>query len=192
MLGEINEFLKDLKITNVDFTEQKFHTKVEFRRRSEPSLLGVFYNSRDFVTVIKPVERNSEDSYCKIGELSSILFEDTKHRDFRQLKKIADELRGNEKDEHAVIYYRDYFENHRQLRDLWIGWGYAYTLLKLEKYGDALEVSREVYGMNAEFDAGKNVYAGYIYHGEIKKDMKLFKPNDKYSSCTITVLRVLD
>ena len=127
--------------------------------------------------------------------------------DFNELKNKADEFRKNKQYENAMDYYRQCWENHRKSCDEWVGWGYAYSLRKLEKYDQALNISREVYKIKPDFDLNNNVYAWCIYYTEIKKEkisdsqtyekaargiLKLSKPDDKYSPYLKTVFQVLD
>jgi hypothetical protein len=126
---------------------------------------------------------------------------------FQDLKKNADDLRKNKQYKEAVEIYTKLWSTKRDKCDIWVGWGYAFSLKYLQKYEKALQICREVYKMKPDFHYNNNLYAWCIYYTEISIDeivneskylkaaegiLKLTSQEEKYSPYTITVFKVLD
>lgn len=126
--------------------------------------------------------------------------------DFQTLKKQADELRKAKKYAEALPLYQKLWEEYQESCSEWEGWGYAFCLKQQKQYAKALEVSREVYKLNHNFENIKNVYAWAIYFTEISIDkiqdenkflkaaeaiVKLSK-QDAYSPYKLTVFKVIE
>ena len=126
-----------------------------------------------------------------------------------EMKRQAGELRKTKKFSEALPLYKDIWENHPAERNEWDGWGYAFCLRKLQRTNEALEIAREVYRINSEFEQGKNLYAWCVYDIEIKKDITDIRHNeeiffkaasgilqlvvqDDYTPYVRTVFKVLD
>jgi len=126
-----------------------------------------------------------------------------------ELKKKASELRKIGQFSDAQILYQTLWAHHRDECNEWDGWGFATCLRKLGDSEKALEICRNVYQTNPDFENGKNLYAWCIYDTEIKKDDDQIKRAEKtffkaskailkltmqtqYSPYTKTVFRVID
>lgn len=127
--------------------------------------------------------------------------------DFNTLKNQAEQYRKNNNFAEALPLYKKLWEEYRESCNEWIGWGYAYCLKQQEKYLEALNICREVYKMNSDFEMIKTIYAWCIYYTEIAIDrvideeqflkagnaiIKLTNKEDKYSPYIITVFKILD
>ena len=127
--------------------------------------------------------------------------------DFKELSEKANEYLDNKNYVKAAEYYKKCWDNYRNLCDERIGWGYAYSLRKLERFNEALDISREVYKMKPDYELNNNVYAWCIYYTEIKKDkiedsstfekaakgiLELTKQDNKFSPYMNTIFKVLD
>ncbi len=127
--------------------------------------------------------------------------------DYRQLRNSANQLRKAKYFTEALPLYAQLWNNFRENCNEWDGWGYAFCLLKLERYKEALEVCRDVYKINPEFSNIKNVYAWSIYYTEIKKNKidnepifikaaqaitQLSRQDDKFSPYTHTIFKVIE
>lgn len=129
--------------------------------------------------------------------------------DVLEIKKTASELRKNKQYSDALKLYQELWSNHRDECNEWEGWGLATCLRKLEDPEKALEVCRQIYQINPDFENGKNLYAWCIYDIEIKKgDEKIGRDEkdffkaanaileltlpDQYSPYVKTVFRVID
>ncbi len=122
------------------------------------------------------------------------------------LQKQANEFRivGNYRQ--ACIIYGKLWNDTSQDAGDWDGWGFAFCLLKLKKYADALTICKQVRRRFPEFNGIRGVYAWSIYHTELKNpeindeerflsaaDMitKITTQDDTFSPYTHTVLHVL-
>jgi tetratricopeptide (TPR) repeat protein len=128
-------------------------------------------------------------------------------QDYHTIKKQATEFRKAKNYEQALPLYKQLWEEHRENCNEWEGWGYAFCLKHTKDYQKALEISREVYTLNKEFENIKGVYAWSIYYTEISVEkvnnesnffkagvgiLKLSKQDDQYSPYTITVFKILE
>lgn len=127
--------------------------------------------------------------------------------DFQTIKKQATDFRKAKNYEQALTLYKQLWEEYREDCNEWEGWGYAFCLKHLKEYQKALEVCREVYPLNREFDNIKGVYAWCIYYTEIVVEkvndepkffkagegiLNLSKQDDQYSPYTLTVFKILE
>lgn len=128
-------------------------------------------------------------------------------QDFQTIKNQATEYRKAKNYQEALPLYKQLWEEHRESCNEWEGWGYALCLKHLKDYQKALEVCREVYPLNKEFENIKGVYAWCIYYTEIAVEkvnsepkffkagegiLKLSKQDDQYSPYTQTVFKILE
>ena len=128
-------------------------------------------------------------------------------QDFQTIKKQASDFRKDKNYEQALPLYKQLWEEYREDCNEWEGWSYAFCLKHLKDYQKALEVCREVYPLNKEFENIKGVYAWCIYYTEIALKvindepkffkagegiLKLSKQDDQYSPYTQTVFKILE
>lgn len=99
--------------------------------------------------------------------------------DIPSLKKNALELRKNKQYSEAVNLYLELWSDHRDACNEWEGWGLATCLRKLGDSEKALEVCREVYQLNSDFQKGNDLYAWCIYDTEIKKNDEQIEKDEK-------------
>lgn len=127
--------------------------------------------------------------------------------DFQTIKKQATDFRKAKSYVQALPLYKQLWEEYREDCNEWEGWGYAFCLKHLKKYQKALEICREVYPLNREFDNIKGVYAWCIYYTEIAVEkvndepkffkagegiLNLSKQEDQYSPYILTVFKILE
>lgn len=106
----------------------------------------------------------------------------------------------------ALPLYDHLWNEDPEQRSVWDGWGLAYCLQKLKQYPLALEVSREVFSLDREFEPIRSVYAWSIYYTELAPAEKPPRQRllraaegvlklcvqDTYSPYTRTVFTVLE
>jgi tetratricopeptide (TPR) repeat protein len=128
-------------------------------------------------------------------------------QDYQAIKKGADEFRRARKYADALPLYKQLWEEHRENCNEWEGWAYAFCLKQQKDYEQCLEICREVYKLNPDFENIKGVYAWCIYYTEIAVEkvsdepkffkagdgiLKLSKQDDQYSPYTQTVFKILE
>ncbi|MBK8154691.1 MAG: tetratricopeptide repeat protein [Saprospiraceae bacterium] len=101
------------------------------------------------------------------------------------IKKQASDFRKAKNYEQALPLYKQLWEEYREDCNEWEGWSYAFCLKHLKDYQKALEVCREVYPLNKEFENIKGVYAWCIYYTEIalkviNDEPKFFKAGKEF------------
>lgn len=126
--------------------------------------------------------------------------------DFQSLKKKANDLRKAKSYEKALPEYKILWEDYHESCNEWEGWGYALCLKHTKNYKKALEICREVYKLNPDFNNIKGVYAWCIYYTEIailnvsdeniffragEAILKLTSQDDQYSPYTLSVIKIL-
>lgn len=127
-----------------------------------------------------------------------------------QMRDQAQNLRKSKQYDQALALYEVLWREHRDACDKWDGWGYAYCLRKLGRTAEAVDVSREVYEANLDFEYIKNVYGWSLYDLEISKSteeiaqnvtpffrtvnaiLEISDPYDRYSPYVRTVMKVID
>jgi len=87
----------------------------------------------------------------------------------QDLKHRASEARKGKRYEEAAGLYETLWTEYRDQCDEWDGWGYAYTLRKLKRSEEALQVSHEVNEQHPDFDYNRNLYAWCLYDVHIKR-----------------------
>lgn len=124
-----------------------------------------------------------------------------------QLKKQASDLRKAGNYSEALLLYEKLWNEYRQNCTAWDGWGYAQCLYKAKNYKLALDVCREVYKIDKDHSANKNLYAWCIFQTEFNQEniqdentflkaaeaiTKLTSQSDKFSPYINTVFKVID
>jgi tetratricopeptide (TPR) repeat protein len=115
----------------------------------------------------------------------------------------------------ALPLYKELWESHRDTCNEWEGWRYATCLKHIKAYKEALEICRDVYRINSNFEPIKETYAWCIYYTEIaidkindekilfkagegiiklskQKDKSIKKENDFPCVYTLSVFKILD
>lgn len=93
--------------------------------------------------------------------------------DYHDLKQQAETLRQQERFSEALPLYDKLWNAVGDNKDVWIGWRYAQCLRKLGRSEDALEICRQVYQIDSEFDRNNNLYGWCVY------DTGIRQPKDK-------------
>lgn len=126
-----------------------------------------------------------------------------------EMRERAKALRKQGQYAKAEKIFRELWEEHRVECDDWDGWGYAYCLRKLGRPDEALDICREIYKSNPDFDRNRNLYGWCIYDSEMgkteeeigKDPAKFFKAadaiveltsQDQYSPYVRSVFKVVD
>jgi predicted Zn-dependent protease/cold shock CspA family protein len=86
---------------------------------------------------------------------------------YDQIKQQAEQARKNKDYANAINSYKELCTNYRNDCTEWDGWGYAFCLKQVKEYKKALNICREVYKLNPNFEHNKNLYAWCIYYTEI-------------------------
>jgi tetratricopeptide (TPR) repeat protein len=126
-----------------------------------------------------------------------------------ETKQRASGLRKARKYEEAAELYRTLWGEHRDLCDEWDGWAYAFSLRKLGRSGEALEVCRQALSMNPGLDHLTGLTGWCLYDVEIKRTDPEIQQNEgrflqaaeeilqlgqpgQYSAHARTLFRVID
>jgi tetratricopeptide (TPR) repeat protein/cold shock CspA family protein len=89
--------------------------------------------------------------------------------EYQDLKNRAGDARKGKRYDEAVQLYESVWTNFRDQCDEWDGWGYAYTLRKLGRSKEALQVAHEVYEQVPDFSYNSNLYAWCLYDVYMKQ-----------------------
>lgn len=126
---------------------------------------------------------------------------------YLELSREAASLRKQKKFSEALPKFELLFENHRDNCGMFDWWGYAQTLLKLDIYDKALEISKTGMEMYPDSPYLTTVYTWSLFHVKIKPDpipdrysffeaaeiiVSLSTPGDKFSPLPDTVFRVVE
>jgi len=126
--------------------------------------------------------------------------------DYEIIRQNANTLSTEKNYAEALPLYRSLWEGFHDKCNEWDGWRYAFCLKQLKDYKNALDICRQTYKLNHDFEPLKGLYAWCIYYTEIASPPKdetqflraaeaitnLAKPDDPYSAYQITVFKVLD
>ncbi|MBE9478878.1 MAG: hypothetical protein IMY80_02850 [Chloroflexi bacterium] len=85
-----------------------------------------------------------------------------------EIRSEAQTLREQKQYAEALERYRALWTDHRDTCTTWDGWGYAFCLRKTGRAKEGLDVCREVYKMQSDFERIRNLYGWCIYDTEIK------------------------
>jgi tetratricopeptide (TPR) repeat protein len=80
---------------------------------------------------------------------------------YQDLKKQADTFRKEHNYVQAVTIYEQIWESDKT--DPWLGWAYAYCLRKLDRSKEALDMCREVYRLDPDLQANRDLYGWCVY-----------------------------
>jgi tetratricopeptide (TPR) repeat protein len=125
--------------------------------------------------------------------------------DVELIRQNANRLSSEKKYAEALPLYQSLWEGFRENCTEWDGWRYAFCLKQLKNYKTALDICRQTYPLNRDFDPIKGLYAWCIYYTEITQPVKdeatffraaeaitnLAKPDEPYSAYAITIFKVL-
>ena len=113
--------------------------------------------------------------------------------DVAEMKQQARTLREQRKHQEAITIYRVLWEEHRDDCDEWDGWGYAQCLRKTGRSQESLEICRQAYPLNPDFEYLRNLYAWCVYDLEIKRDDSRIEQNEgKFLRAANAILRLTE
>jgi tetratricopeptide (TPR) repeat protein len=122
-----------------------------------------------------------------------------------EMQKLANDFRKEGEFLKACVLYSKLWSDQENAGD-WDGWGYAFCLLKLKRYKDALSISRQVMRRFPDFREIRGVYSWAIYHTEVKEPRnndedrmfnaamaitQIVKQEDTFSPYIHTILAIL-
>lgn len=88
---------------------------------------------------------------------------------YHTLKHQADQAREQEQFNEAIPLYEQLWNMSTENRDKWLGWRYAQCLRKVGRSTEALEICRDVYKIDDQFEQNNNLYGWCVYDTGIKQ-----------------------
>jgi tetratricopeptide (TPR) repeat protein len=203
----------------------QYGKKFKFCAGPAQAEVNLFFGKRGFSVVKSPRQGTSDelnelmtsyiktfiDDYVLINAKIDINQEassaGTPLSDFEIIRQNASSLKSENDFAGALPLYRTLWEGFQEECNEWDGWRYAFCLKQVKDYKKALEICRQVYPMNRNFEPVKSLYAWCIYYTEIAPEkitdeetffraaeaiVKLAKQEDQYSAYTVTVFKVLN
>ena len=207
-----------IQVENVENIQygKKFH----FRAGIVQAEINLFFGKRGFSVVKSPKQGTSDHlndlmvSYIRSFIEDYVLINSKPVpnnfskplSDYEIIRQNADAFMAEKKYAEALPLYRSLWEGFREKCNEWDGWRYAFCLKQLKDYKAALDICRQAFKLNRDFEPVKGLYAWCIYYTEIVSQEKdetrffraaeaitnLVRQDDKYSAYTITVFKVLD
>ena len=205
-----------IQVENVENIQ--YGKKFRFRAGIAQAEINLFFGKRGFSVVKSPKQGTSEHlndlmvSYVRAFIEDYVLIcskPDTAISflsDYDIIRQNADALMAEKKYADALPLYRSLWEGFREKCNEWDGWHYAFCLKQLKDYKAALDICRQAYKLNPDFEPVKGLYAWCIYYTEITSQVKdeaqffraaeaithLAKQDDKYSAYSATIFKVLE
>ena len=208
-----------IRVENVENIQygKKFH----FRAGVAQAEINLFFGKRGFSVVKTTKQGTSEQLNDLMASYISSFIEDyvlisskpnsgsslkQQLPDYEIIRQNANTLSTEKNYAEALPLYRSLWEGFHDKCNEWDGWRYAFCLKQLKDYKTALDICRQTYKLNHDFEPLKGLYAWCIYYTEIVSSEKdetqffraaeaitnLAKPDDPYSAYQITVFKVLD
>jgi tetratricopeptide (TPR) repeat protein len=202
----------------------QYGKKFKFCAGPAQAEVNLFFGKRGFSVVKSPRQGTSDelnelmtsyiktfiDDYvlinAKIDINQQVSSAGTPLSDFEIIRQNASSLKSENNFADAIPLYRTLWEGFRDECNEWDGWRYAFCLKQVKDYKKALEICRQVYPMNRNFEPVKSLYAWCIYYTEIAPEkitdeetffhaaeaiVKLTKQEDQYAAYTTTVMKVV-
>ena len=89
--------------------------------------------------------------------------------DINALRKKAEDERKAKNYDKALLSFQNIWQNHKEARTKWDGWGYALCLNHFKKYDESIIVCKATYTMDKKFKYIKSQYAWAAYQVYIQK-----------------------
>jgi tetratricopeptide (TPR) repeat protein len=208
-----------------DIVNIHYGKKFKFSAGATQAEVNLFFGKRGFSAVKSPRQGTSDelnelmtsyiktfiDDYVLINTKINISQQASSPEkplsDFEIIRQNASTLKSGNDFAGALPLYRTLWEGFRNECSEWEGWYYAFCLKQMKDYKKALEICRQVYPMNRNFEPLKGLYAWCIYYTEISPEkitaeetffraaeaiVKLTKQEDLYSAHTVTVFKILN
>jgi tetratricopeptide (TPR) repeat protein len=225
ILENLLTYIKETGVEIEDVSNIQYGKKFKFRAGLKQAEVNLFFGKRGFSVVKSPRNGTSSElndlmvTYIQIFIDDYILIKSDVETNLAQLagaapmsdyeiiRQQANLLTGEKNYLEALPLYRSLWEGFRENCNEWDGWRYADCLKQLKDYQRALEVCREVYLVNKDFEPIKRLYAWCIYYTEMIKEkiqdedrffkagmgiMKISRQNDQYSPYTLAVFKILN
>ena len=207
-----------IKVENVENIQ--YGKKFRFRAGITQAEINLFFGKRGF-SVVKTTKQGTSDhlndlmasyissfieDYVLISSKPVPAFKSKQLSDYDIIRQNADALQSEKRYAEALPLYRSLWEGYREKCNEWDGWRYAFCLKQIKNYAEALDICRETYKLNRDFEPLKGLYAWCIYYTEITPSVvdeskffraaeaitQLAKQDDKYSAYQIAVFKVLE
>ena len=207
-----------IQVENVENIQ--YGKKFRFRAGIAQAEINLFFGKRGFSVVKSPKQGTSEQlNELMVSYISSFIEDyvlinttpdgNTSSKQLPDYEIIRQNANGLSKEKNyadALPLYRSLWDGYRDKCNEWDGWRYAFCLKQLKDYRAALDICRQTYKLNRDFEPVKGLYAWCIYYTEITTPIKdesqfiraadaitgLAKQDDKYSAYQITVFKVLE
>ena len=198
----------------------QYGKKFRFCAGSAHAEINLFFGKRGFSVVKSPKQGTSAhlndlmvsyissfiEDYVLVNPISNPPHSFKQQSDYQLIRQNADTLSSEKKYADALPLYRSLWEGFRDQCNEWDGWRYAFCLKQVKDYHAALDICRQAYKINRDFEPVKGLYAWCIYYTEIASQVtdetnffraaeaitNLAKQDDKYSAYNVTIFKVLD
>ena len=220
ILEKLLQYIGESGIQVENIENIQYGKKFRFRAGIALAEINLFFGKRGFSVVKTTKQGTSEHLNDLIVSYISSFIEDyvlvsskaiptvssRQLSDYEIIRQNADALQSEKRYADALPLYRSLWEGFREKCNEWDGWRYAFCLKQIKSYQEALDVCRETYKLNRNFEPVKGLYAWCIYYTEITTPVEdedkfyraaeaitnLTKQDDKYSAYQITVFKVLE
>ena len=207
-----------IQVENVENIQ--YGKKFRFRAGVAQAEINLFFGKRGFSVVKSPKHGTSEHlNNLMVSYISSFIedfvlinanpnLDNTSKQlsDYEIIRQNANTLSAEKNYADALPLYRSLWEGFTDKCNEWDGWRYAFCLKQLKDYKYALEICRQTYKLNRDFEPIKGIYAWCIYYTEITRHIEdepkffraaeaiigLAKQDDKYSAYQVTIFKVLE
>ena len=220
ILEKLLQFIGESGVRVENVENIQYGKKFRFRAGIAQAEINLFFGKRGFSVVKSPKQGTSEqlndlmvsyissfiEDYVLISSKPDPAVSSTHLSDFEMIRQNAESFMTEKKYAEALPLYRSLWEGYREKCNEWDGWHYAFCLKQLKDYKTALDICRQSYIINRNFEPVKSLYAWCIYYTEItskvEDEIKFFRAaeaiillarqDDKYSAYHITVFKVLE
>ena len=207
-----------IRVENVENIQ--YGKKFRFSAGIAQAEINLFFGKRGFSVVKSPKQGTSEslndlmvsyirsfiEDYVLVNSKSDLNSSSNPLSDYEMIRQNAEILIAEKKYADALPLYCSLWKGFREKCNEWDGWRYAFCLKQLKDYETALDICRQTYKLNRDFEPVKGLYAWCIYYTEITSLVKdenrffraaeaitnLTRQDDKYSAYSITVFKVLE
>ena len=220
ILEKLLQFIGESGIQVENVENIQYGKKFRFRAGAAHAEINLFFGKRGFSVVKSPKQGTSEhlndlmvsyissfiEDYVLINSKPDFNNSSKQLSDYEIIRQNANALTADKNYADALPLFRSLWEGFQEKCNEWDGWRYAFCLKQLKDYKAALDICRQTYKLNHDFEPVKGLYAWCIYYTEITPNVEdesrffraaeaitgLAKPDDKYSAFQITVFKVLE
>jgi tetratricopeptide (TPR) repeat protein len=224
ILEKLLAYIAEVGVQVVEVSNIQYGKKFKFRAGIAAAEVNLFFGRRGF-SVVKSSRQGTADQLNELMVLyiktfiddytvddieihaNPVVQQETPEPDYENIRQQANLLHAEKKYTEALALYRTLWEDFHDSCTEWDGWRYATCLKQLKDYKRALDICRQTYLMNRDFEPVKSLYAWCIYYTEIASGrvldesvyfraaeaiMQLSRQNDKYSAYTVALFKVMD